>query len=65
MIGLGLVVLGPKQLQSLLQHAARAKVEWEKTRSGLKSQLMAELEDDACCECEDPNAHSEHGSLDA
>jgi len=46
MLGLGLVLLGPKQVQSLLQRAARAKAEWDKASSGLKAQLVAELEDD-------------------
>lgn len=45
-LGLGFVLLGPKQFHSLLQRAARAKAEWDKASGGLKSQLMAGLEDD-------------------
>jgi Sec-independent protein translocase protein TatA len=45
MLGLGFVLLGPKQLNSLLQRAVRAKAEWDKASSGLKSQLMAEVGD--------------------
>jgi len=44
MLGLGFVLLGPKQLQSLLQRAARAKAEWDKASSGLKAQLMAQVD---------------------
>jgi sec-independent protein translocase protein TatA len=38
---LGLLVLGPKQLHTLLRHVARAK---EQASRGLKSQLAAELD---------------------
>ena len=39
---LGLLVLGPKQLHTLLGHVARAKSQFEESR-GFKSQLAAEL----------------------
>jgi Sec-independent protein translocase protein TatA len=39
---LGLLVLGPKQLHTLLGHVARAKAQFEEASRGLKSQL-AEL----------------------
>ena len=42
---LGLLVLGPKRLHTLLAHVARAKAELENATRGLKSQLAAELED--------------------
>ena len=41
---LGLLVLGPKQLHTLLGHVARAKAQFEEARRGFKSQLAAELD---------------------
>ena len=41
---LGLLVLGPKQMHTLLGHVARAKVQFEEASRGLKSQLAAELD---------------------
>ena len=41
---LGLLVLGPKQLNALLGHVARAKAQFEEASRGLKSQLAAELD---------------------
>ena len=41
---LGLLVLGPKQLHTLLGHVARAKAQFEAASRGLKSQLAAELD---------------------
>jgi Sec-independent protein translocase protein TatA len=41
---LGLLVLGPKQLHTLLGHAARAKARFEEASRGFKSQLAAELD---------------------
>ena len=41
---LALLVLGPKQLQTLLGHVARAKAQFEEASRGLKSQLAAELD---------------------
>lgn len=41
--GLGYVVLGPKRLQALLQHIARAKSEFERVQREIKSQLATEL----------------------
>jgi Sec-independent protein translocase protein TatA len=41
---LGLLVLGPKQLHTMLAHVARAKAELENATRGLKSQLAAELD---------------------
>jgi Sec-independent protein translocase protein TatA len=40
---LGLLVLGPKQLHTLLGHVARAKAQLEEARRGFKAQLVAEL----------------------
>jgi len=40
---LGLLVLGPKQLHTMLAHVARAKAELENATRGLKTQLAAEL----------------------
>jgi Sec-independent protein translocase protein TatA len=41
---LGLLVLGPKRLHTVLGHVARAKAELENAARGLKSQLAAELD---------------------
>ena len=41
---LGLLVLGPKQLHSLLGHVARAKAQFEVASRGFKSRLAAELD---------------------
>jgi Sec-independent protein translocase protein TatA len=41
---LGLVVLGPKQLHTMLGRVARAKAQFEEARRGFKSQLGAELD---------------------
>ena len=41
---LGLLVLGPKQLHTLLGHVARAKAQFEEASRGFKSQLAAELD---------------------
>jgi Sec-independent protein translocase protein TatA len=41
---LGLLVLGPKQMHTLLGHVARAKAQFEEASRGFKSQLAAELD---------------------
>src|ERR1700684_2175800 len=41
---LGLLLLGPKRLHTMLAHVARAKAELENTTRGLRSQLAAELD---------------------
>ena len=41
---LGLLVLGPKRLHTLLARVARAKAELENATRGLKSQLVAAIE---------------------
>jgi Sec-independent protein translocase protein TatA len=41
---LGLLVLGPKRLHTVLVEVARAKAQFEETSRGFKSQLTAELE---------------------
>jgi Sec-independent protein translocase protein TatA len=40
----GLLVLGPKRLHTILGHVAKAKAEFENAARGLKSQLAAELD---------------------
>jgi Sec-independent protein translocase protein TatA len=40
----GLLVLGPKQLHTLLGHVARAKAQFEEASRGLKAHLAAELD---------------------
>jgi Sec-independent protein translocase protein TatA len=44
MLMLGLVLLGPKRLHTMLAHIARAKVEFDQASRGIKSQLTAELD---------------------
>ena len=44
MLMLGLLVLGPKQLHTLLGHVARFKIKFEQASRGFKSQLAAELD---------------------
>ena len=41
---LGLLVLGPKHLHTLLGRAARAKARFEEASRGLKAQLAMELD---------------------
>ena len=41
---IGLLVLGPKQLHTLLGHVARFKAQFEQASRGFKSQLAAELD---------------------
>jgi len=41
---LGLLVLGPEQVHTLLGHVARAKSQFEAASRGFKSQLAAELD---------------------
>lgn len=42
---LGVIVLGPKRLQAMVGHVARAKARLEETTQALKSQLSEELDD--------------------
>ena len=44
MIILGLLMLGPKRLHTVLQHLAQRRADFEKASRGVKSQLAAELE---------------------
>jgi Sec-independent protein translocase protein TatA len=41
---LGLLVLGPKQMHTLLGHVARAKAQFEEASRGFKSQFAADLD---------------------
>jgi Sec-independent protein translocase protein TatA len=43
----GLLVLGPKRLHTVLADVARAKARFEEASRGFKSQLTAELEADS------------------
>lgn len=43
-LGLGLLVLGPKRLHTMLGHMARAKAQLEEASRSFKSQLSAELD---------------------
>jgi len=40
---LGVLILGPKQVHTLLGHVARARAQFEEASRGFKSQLAAEL----------------------
>jgi Sec-independent protein translocase protein TatA len=42
LLGLGLVVLGPKRMHGMLGRVARAKTEFDKMSRGFKSHLAAE-----------------------
>ena len=44
MLVLGLLVLGPKRLPTILGHVARAKAQFDGATRSFKSQLQAELE---------------------
>ena len=44
MLVLGLLLLGPKRLPTILGHVARAKAQFEGATRSFKSQLQAELE---------------------
>jgi Sec-independent protein translocase protein TatA len=41
---LGLVILGPKRLHTILVHVERAKAELQNAARGLRSQLAAEID---------------------
>jgi Sec-independent protein translocase protein TatA len=41
---LGLLILGPRRLHTLIGHVARAKARFEEASRGLKSQFEAELD---------------------
>ena len=41
---LGFLILGPKQMNAMLGHVARAKAEFDKAARSFKSQLTTELE---------------------
>jgi Sec-independent protein translocase protein TatA len=56
-IMLGLLVLGPKQLHTLLGHVARAKAQFAEVSRSLQSQLATEL--DATHREEDADASQE------
>jgi Sec-independent protein translocase protein TatA len=43
-LALGLVLLGPKRLHTMLGHVARVKAELENATRGLKSRLAEELD---------------------
>ena len=44
MLVLGLLLLGPKRLPTILGHVARAKAQFEGATRSFRSQLQAELE---------------------
>ena len=58
---LGLLVLGPKRLHTVLADVARAKARFEEASRGFNSQLTAELEADS----QGPGAHEQSRFLAA
>ena len=42
-VGLGYVVLGPKRMNDVLQHIARAKRDFDRTRSELTAQISTTI----------------------
>jgi Sec-independent protein translocase protein TatA len=44
-VALGVIVLGPKRLHTMIGHVARAKARFEETTEAFKSQLGEELDD--------------------
>jgi Sec-independent protein translocase protein TatA len=44
-VALGVIVLGPKRLNTMIGHVARAKARFEETTEALKSRLGEELDD--------------------
>ena len=44
LLAFGFVVLGPKRMQAMLGHVARAKAELENAARGIKSQFAAQLD---------------------
>lgn len=57
---LGLLVLGPKRLHTVLADVARAKARFEEASRGFKSQLTAELEADS----QGPGTHEQSHFLE-
>jgi Sec-independent protein translocase protein TatA len=57
---LGLLVLGPKRLYTILGHVARATAQFEEASRGFRSQLSAELETAP----REVNAHASHQSVE-
>jgi Sec-independent protein translocase protein TatA len=43
-LALGLLIMGPRRLHTLIGHVARAKAQFEEASHGLKSQFEAELD---------------------
>ena len=43
-VGLGVLVLGPKQVHSLIGHVTRARVRFEEITQAFKSELVEELD---------------------
>lgn len=43
-VGLGVVVLGPKRLHSMIAHVTRARARFDKMTQAFKSQLVEELD---------------------
>jgi len=65
LLAFGFVVLGPKRMQTMLGHVARAEAELYKVSYGIKSQLQGEIKalQDARNDAETPSGarHREDG----
>lgn len=57
---LGLLLLGPKRMHTMLGHVARAKAQFQEAALGLRSQLSPELEA-APSNSKNDGSHDSHG----
>jgi len=58
-VALGVIVLGPKRLHTMIGHMARARARFEETTEAFKSQLGEELDDKHPEKPESPSQLSE------
>jgi Sec-independent protein translocase protein TatA len=58
-VALGVIVLGPKRLHTMIGHVARAKARFEETTEGFKSELAEELDDQHPGKARSPSEVSE------
>jgi Sec-independent protein translocase protein TatA len=58
-VALGVIVLGPKRLHTMIGHVARAKARFEETTEAFKSQLGEELDDQHPGKARSPSEVSE------
>ena len=58
-VALGVIVLGPKRLHTMIGHVARTKARFEETTEAFKSQLAEELDDKHLGKAKSPSEVSE------